>query len=216
MTTTGKEPNKNPEIITPNASVDTSNLKNYKNILFGPAVTIDGVSARSEADDSVSKINSNFTGVYSALSSSDYTYNAEYFITKNTTILDDATVTKNYNDAGPVETNPEKNSIPVSATHNGGSVYKIASSSTTASDLELASLNQLLTGDCIVYGRLAIIPTTSNTTGTTFYTPWQHSSVNVPLYQSLTFVNQITLKPYCLVKRVVGVKFQLQIIAMEQ
>ncbi|MCO5446156.1 hypothetical protein NG844_01805 [Enterococcus faecalis] len=176
------------ELVLPNKSITPmiNGFKAYNSLVYLPAVKVGGLTALGYSAPNTSKIDSHLTGIYSNLDNT-FTYQAQYYISNNTDILDEETVTLNYN-------NMNKNETPTnSSTHYDGSVYKPIMSLPAISNNEgdqstLVSLDQLLGGLYKVYGRLLITSEAGN-----YYTPWQCTDATINSYSSVTFPTKIDI-----------------------
>lgn len=194
------------ELILPglNSNIVTEDLLKYSAIIYEPAVKVGGIMAeglsgynKSESSP-YSKISSHLTGVSSTLDA-NYTYKAQYYITNDVSaILDDSTLNSQYNES------------TASPTHLDGSTYSEISSllsiaTETGDQSTVAHLDQLFSGNYMVYGRLAIIPKNG---GQIFYSRWKHTDTTISPYQAVIFPSLIDINENISYKLVNG-KFGL-------
>lgn len=192
------------EFVKPTASITkmTTGFTNYNSLVFEPAVKVGGVSSTGTSAANVSQVTSNLTGVSSALDST-FSYQAQYYISNSSTIIDDATVTSKYANASATPSN--------STTHYDGSVYQAlktlpSTTSSTEDQKTAAVLDQLLSGSYTVYGRLQI----KDSNGASYYTPWLNTAATINPYSSFVFPSTVNLNNSFTYQRlggVLGLKF---------
>lgn len=200
----GTAPTTTNEFVLPSKSITsmTTGFTNYNSLVFEPAVKVGGVSSTGTSAANVSQVISNLTGVSSALDST-FSYQAQYYISNSSTILDDATVTSKYTNASATPSN--------STTHYDGSVYQAlktlpSTASSTEDQKTAAVLDQLLSGRYTVYGRLQI----KDSNGVSYYTPWLNTAATINPYSSFVFPSTINLNNSFTYQRsggVLGLKF---------
>lgn len=170
----------------------TSQLATYRKILYDAAVTFQGINAIGESgkDESgvYSKITSNLVGVQSPLSQELYHYKVQYYITDQTTTLSNAQITTKFeqmnnqsHQEGKVETN---------------NFFSIGTDISTTQDLaSTAELDELLTGEYVVYARVVVFNKSDSSVKA--YTNWKHTDfkqpVIVPLYKSIVTPTKIDI-----------------------
>lgn len=192
------------ELVLPNKGIKpmTGGYATYNSLVYQPAVKVGGISATGSSAPDISKIDSHLTGISSTLDNS-FTYQAQYYISNNTDTLDQETITSKYIDGTRTPAN--------SSTHNDGSVYTPLMSLPIESTVEgdqstVATVDQLLSGTYIVYGRLAIVSSSG-----TYYTTWQNTTTTIDAVSSLVFPTKINMNDSFTYQRINGIldlKFQ--------